>query len=100
MCCSKAEVEAPWGFAVDANPPEVGGLFVAYVVENSKAEKAGLMPGEASHRSGGAERSSRHEHGHRHQRLTRTSAAAIETAIATATAIPTAAAAAKASCSS
>ncbi|CDJ58185.1 Pdz domain protein, related, related [Eimeria maxima] len=42
----KAEVEAPWGFAVDANPPEVGGIFVAYVVENSKAEKAGLMPGD------------------------------------------------------
>ncbi|CDJ33446.1 Pdz domain protein, related, related [Eimeria mitis] len=42
----KAEVEAPWGFAVDANPPEVGGMFVAYVVENSKAEKAGLMPGD------------------------------------------------------
>ncbi|CDJ41693.1 Pdz domain protein, related, related [Eimeria tenella] len=42
----KAEVEAPWGFAFDSNPREVGGIFVAYVVEGSKAEKAGLVPGD------------------------------------------------------
>lgn len=40
-------MEAPWGFAFDSNPREVGGIFVAYVVEGSKAEKAGLVPGKS-----------------------------------------------------
>ena len=41
----RTEVGAPWGFAVDANPEELGGLFVAYIVEGSKADTAGLMQG-------------------------------------------------------
>ncbi|OEH78436.1 PDZ domain containing protein [Cyclospora cayetanensis] len=39
-------VEAPWGFAVDANPQELGGSYIAYVVEGSKADEAGLMQGD------------------------------------------------------
>ncbi|KAL8430973.1 hypothetical protein Efla_003964 [Eimeria flavescens] len=42
---AQIEVGAPWGLAVEGNPPELGGLFVAYVVEGSKADKAGLARG-------------------------------------------------------
>ncbi|KFG58884.1 putative transmembrane protein [Toxoplasma gondii RUB] len=40
-----ATLKMPTGLAVGANDPALGGCFVAYVAEDSRAEKAGIRPG-------------------------------------------------------